>query len=280
MLEANLPTVGGPLAPKPVSNRITLPPVRIAVTVKGLSILSGPMPAAVNAFLTSSREAFLTIASVTARSIEPSCRLNTSMSPTLYFRLSAARCACAAPMNETGPFSPKTSAAPALPRTRSRREISNIALPPCLILIDPSPIGAPSFARAPAPVATPQQRFYSAGVGGRRQASCHSWRGLRPVGSEFAPGLIGEEGFDKLAVLLRHEHGPAVSSAKGEVCRLPAQRGHPAGHAAVGVDDRNLAGAWPRDEDAAGDVGAQAVEFEMVELGKRLCGRRKVVAVN
>ena len=41
---------------------MTLPPVRIAVTVKGLSILSGPMPAAVSAFLTSSRAAFFTIA--------------------------------------------------------------------------------------------------------------------------------------------------------------------------------------------------------------------------
>ena len=35
---------GAPLPPKPVSNRITLPPVLIAVTVKGLSNLSGPMP--------------------------------------------------------------------------------------------------------------------------------------------------------------------------------------------------------------------------------------------
>ena len=67
----------------------------------------------------------------------PSCRLNTSMSPTLYLRLSAARCACAAPMNDTGPLSPNTSAAPALPRTRSRREISNMPCLPCL------PIGAP-----------------------------------------------------------------------------------------------------------------------------------------
>ena len=54
MLSASLPTVAGPLPPKPVSNSMTLPPVRIAVTVKGLSILSGPMPAAVSAFLTSS----------------------------------------------------------------------------------------------------------------------------------------------------------------------------------------------------------------------------------
>src|SRR2546423_925412 len=128
MLSASLPTVGGPLAPKPVSNRTTLPPVRIAVTVKGLSILSGPMPAAVSAFLTSSSETFLTMASVTVRSTEPSCRLNTSMSPTLYFRLSAARCACAAPINDTGPLRPKTSAAAVLPRTRSRREISNMLL--------------------------------------------------------------------------------------------------------------------------------------------------------
>ena len=62
MLSASLPTVAGPLPPKPVSNRMTLPPVRIAVTVKGLSNLSGPMPPAVSAFLTSSSEAFLTIA--------------------------------------------------------------------------------------------------------------------------------------------------------------------------------------------------------------------------
>src|SRR5689334_3595875 len=180
MLEANLPTVGGPLAPKPVSNRITLPPVRIAVTVKGLSILSGPMPAAVNAFLTSSREAFLTIASVTARSIEPSCRLNTSMSPTLYFRLSAARCACAAPMNETGPFSPKTSAAPALPRTRSRREISNIALPPCLILIDPSPIGPHLSQERP-------HRLLPRSNGSIPQGSGGGGRHLATAGGDYGP---------------------------------------------------------------------------------------------
>ncbi len=90
MLSASLPTVAGPLPPKPVSNSTTLPPVRIAVTVKGLSILSGPMPAAVSAFLTSSSEAFFTMPSVTARSMLPSCRLKTSMSPTLYLRLSAA----------------------------------------------------------------------------------------------------------------------------------------------------------------------------------------------
>ena len=59
MLSASLPTVGGPLPPKPVSNSTTLPPVLIAVTVNGLSNLSGPMPPAVSAFLTSSSEAFL-----------------------------------------------------------------------------------------------------------------------------------------------------------------------------------------------------------------------------
>ena len=45
MLSASLPTVGGPLPPKPVSTSTTLPPVLIAVTVNGLSNLSGPMPA-------------------------------------------------------------------------------------------------------------------------------------------------------------------------------------------------------------------------------------------
>ena len=64
MLSASLPTVGGPLPPKPVSNSTTLPPVLIAVTVNGLSNLSGPMPPAVSAFLTSSSEAFLTKPSV------------------------------------------------------------------------------------------------------------------------------------------------------------------------------------------------------------------------
>ena len=69
MLSASLPTVGGPLPPKPVSNSTTLPPVRIAVTVKGLSNLSGPIPPAVSAFLTSSIEAFLTKPSLRTRSI-------------------------------------------------------------------------------------------------------------------------------------------------------------------------------------------------------------------
>ena len=71
---------------------MTLPPVRIAVTVKGLSILSGPMPRGGQRLLdVVEAEAFLTMASVTVRSMLPSCRLNTSMSPTLYLRLSAAR---------------------------------------------------------------------------------------------------------------------------------------------------------------------------------------------
>src|SRR5262245_35026904 len=60
------------------------------------------------------------------RSAPPSCRLKTSMSPTLYFRLSAARWACAAPMKDTGPLSPNTKPAPKPARTRSRRETSNM----------------------------------------------------------------------------------------------------------------------------------------------------------
>src|SRR5262245_63389804 len=48
------------------------------------------------------------------------------MSPTLYFRLSAARWAWAAPMKVTGPLRPNSKPAPAPARTRSRRETSNM----------------------------------------------------------------------------------------------------------------------------------------------------------
>src|SRR5262249_12337658 len=100
--------------------------------------------------------------------------------PTLYLRLSAARCACAAPMNETGPFSPKTSAAPALPRTRSRREISNIALPPCLVLVDPSPTGPSSFGEHP-------HRLLPRGDVSIRQGSRGGGRHLAAGGGGYGP---------------------------------------------------------------------------------------------
>jgi hypothetical protein len=99
----------------------------------------------------------------------------------------------------------------------------------------------------------------------QKSAARLATRDSKCLRGEFAPGLIGKEGFDELAVLLCHEHGLAVTPPEGEVGRLLAEGGHLTHQGAVGVDDRHVAGPRTRDKDAAGDVSAQAVELEFVE---------------
>ena len=72
-------------------------------------------------------------------------------------------------MNETGPLTPNTSAAPVLPKIRSRREISNIALTP---LVDPVRLSLAESAHV---------EFYTAAHGLFRR-DAHWGTGMLPQG--------------------------------------------------------------------------------------------------
>ena len=72
--------------------------------------------------------------------------------------------------------------------------------------------------------------------------------------------LVGAEGLDEAALTLGDEDGLAVATAEGEVGRLLALQGDLALNRTVGLHQRNRALENARDIEAAGDVGAQAVD--------------------
>src|SRR5439155_13919688 len=91
--------------------------------------------------------------------------------------------------------------------------------------------------------------------------------------ARLAAGTLNTEGLDEAALLLGHEYGSAVGTAKGEIGRLLSAQGYLAFERSIGCDNGDLAGRKPREIDAAVDVSTHAVVVDI----RKTCDQPGVV---